>query len=88
MGYVVRVVRVRAVLLAMLVAVLSAVFVELLAPAEGYAGLVTVDVAVARAVLVAMHVAVVVAVLAHVLMAVLSFLGMVMLMNVSGHVSS
>ena len=75
-------------LLAVLVAVLGTVLVELLAPTESCAGLVAVDVAVARAVLVAMHVAVVVAVLALMLVAMLGIFGMVMLMNVSGHVSS
>jgi hypothetical protein len=85
---VVRVVRVRAVLFAVLVAVLGAVFVELLAPADGHAGLVAVDVAVARAVLMAVHVAMGVAVLTLMLVAMVSRFLVVVLVNVSGHVSS
>lgn len=88
MGYVIRVVRVRAVLLAVLVAVLGAVLVELLAPTEGHAGLVAVDVAVTCAVLVAVHVAMVVTVLAFMLVAVVSRFAVVMLVDVSGHLSS
>ena len=87
-GCVVRVVRVRAVLLAVLVAVLSAVLVELLAPADGHAGLVAVDVAVTCAVLVAVHVAMVVTVLAFMLVAMVSRFAVVVLVNVSGHLSS
>ena len=83
-----RVVRIRAVLLAVLVAVLGAVLVELFASAEGDAGLVAVDVAVARAVLVAVHVAMVVAVLALMLVTVVSGFAVVMLVNVGRHLSS
>ena len=83
---VVRVVRVRAVLLTVLVAVLGTVLVELLAPTEGHAGLVAVDVAVTCAVLVAVHLAVAVAVLALVLVAVVSRFRVVV--NLSGHLSS